>query len=234
MLLVVLGPASTSASATGRTSGSTCRAGSAPSTPPAARGRGGARGLRGDHRRDHRGHPRPRRLARGRRARHLPDRHRRARPAAGGRRRRPGPEIIGTTAQLTFRPVEEVIPPGDEGYDEGPGLPRAPVDERPELADDEGASCAARETTTRSSTPRRRAAADKYRGRPGGADRRPHRRRLPVQLGRRAGFSVGLDLDARARGVRRRSPPTSPASATRASRGCFAIVLDGVVESAPG
>jgi preprotein translocase subunit SecD len=45
-------------------------------------------------------------------------------------------ELIGTTAQLFFRPVEEMIPPGTEAYDEGPecGLP---IDEREELAEDE-------------------------------------------------------------------------------------------------
>src|SRR5690606_11918219 len=44
-------------------------------------------------------------------------------------------EIIGTTAQLEFRPVEEVLLPGDPGYDEGPDCTQ-PVDEREELEPD--------------------------------------------------------------------------------------------------
>ena len=45
-------------------------------------------------------------------------------------------EIIGTTAKLTFRPVEEIIQPGDEAYEEGPPCD-LPADEREELPDDE-------------------------------------------------------------------------------------------------
>ncbi len=46
-------------------------------------------------------------------------------------------EIIGRTAQLTFRPTEAILRPGQPGYEEGPDC-TAPVDEREELADDEG------------------------------------------------------------------------------------------------
>jgi preprotein translocase subunit SecD len=45
-------------------------------------------------------------------------------------------ELIGTTAQLTFRRVVDVIPPGSEAYEEGPDC-LAPVDEREELGEDE-------------------------------------------------------------------------------------------------
>lgn len=52
-------------------------------------------------------------------------------------------EVIGTTAQLSFRPVEAVLTPGSEGYEQGPDCD-APVDEREQLAPDEsGVVCAA-------------------------------------------------------------------------------------------
>jgi preprotein translocase subunit SecD len=45
-------------------------------------------------------------------------------------------ELIGTTAQLTFRPVERQLFPGEEGFDEIDCS--LPIDERPVLPDDQG------------------------------------------------------------------------------------------------
>lgn len=77
-------------------------------------------------------------------------------------------EIIGTTAQLSFRPVIEEIPPGSLAYDEGPDC-SAPVDEREHLADDEsGILCGWPDSRDRSRRDRR-AAPDQV---PRGARRR--------------------------------------------------------------
>ncbi|MEX2548780.1 MAG: protein translocase subunit SecD [Nitriliruptoraceae bacterium] len=142
-------------------------------------------------------------------------------------------EIIGRTAQLSFRRVIGEIPPGSPRYDEGPDCD-APVDEREALPDDEGGIlCGSVDEAVA-----------------GGADDQPAVSKWEVgpaeltgeriedafvQIGTGAqSFQVGLDLDAE--GGEAFAAVTSDLACERdqGGDGRFAIVLDDVVESAPG
>jgi preprotein translocase subunit SecD len=145
-------------------------------------------------------------------------------------------EIIGTTAQLTFRPVEEVIPPGAPGYDEGPDC-LAAVDEREELPDDEaGILCG----------PIAEDLVDAEGGDAEAADQQPTKYRVgPAELtgeriddafpsiGDGQGYSVGLALDSQ--GAAEFAAITGELACQRdqGQPGLLAIVLDQIVESAP-
>jgi preprotein translocase subunit SecD len=140
-------------------------------------------------------------------------------------------EIIGTTAQLTFRPVEEVIPPGAPGYDEGPDC-AAPVDEREELPDDEpGILCGTIDElvpTAEDETPQ----PTKYRVGPAELTGDRIDDAFP-SIGDGQGYSVGLALDRQ--GAQEFAAITGELACLRdqGQPGLLAIVLDQVVESAP-
>ena len=142
-------------------------------------------------------------------------------------------EIIGTTAQLTFRPVEEVINAGAETYDEGPDCAAA-VDEREELADDEGGVACGTPEAGFPDEESGEILASKYRVGPAALSGDRIADAFP-QIGAGGGFVVGLDLDAE--GGRRFAEVTAQLACERDTGspggGLLAIVMDGVVESAP-
>jgi preprotein translocase subunit SecD len=139
-------------------------------------------------------------------------------------------EIIGTTAQLEFRPVTNVLAPGDPGYDEGPDC-AAPVDERPIVPDDEtGIICGSVDEVLAE----------------GDAELPPP---LKYEVGPTAltgdriddarptldqgGYSVALDLDRQGGEAFAAITADLACERDRGEPGLFAIVLDNTVESAP-
>ncbi len=144
-------------------------------------------------------------------------------------------EIIGTTAQLTFRKVEEVRFPGDPGYDEGPDC-NAPVDEREELPTDEaGILCAAVDETAPVDPETGEVRPAKYVVGPADltGDRIDDAFVTFTEVGE---YAVGLELDSA--GADAFAEVTAELACWRDDfndprQGQFAIVLDGVVESAP-
>jgi preprotein translocase SecF subunit len=141
-------------------------------------------------------------------------------------------ELIGTTAQLTFRPVTAVLTPGAPGYDEGPDC-TAPVDERLQLADDEsGILCGATDPAVAADEGAEFAGAvvTKYEVGPAALTGDRINDAFPVVEGR--GYAVSLDLDQQ--GAQEFAAITGELACERdAGRpGLLAIVLDQVVESA--
>ncbi len=143
-------------------------------------------------------------------------------------------EIIGTTAQLSFRRVVDEIPPGSERYDEGPDC-RAPTDEREELAPgDSGILCgspddAVVDPETEEALP--------IKFEVGPAELTGDNvEDAFVQLGQGAGqaFQVGLDLDDEGGEVFAAVTSDLACERDRGEDGRFAIVLDNIVESSPG
>ncbi len=142
-------------------------------------------------------------------------------------------EIIGTTAQLSFRRVVEEIPPGHERYDEGPDCD-APVDERGELSDDESAILCGSSDETIPDPDTGEEARIKYEVGPAElTGSQVDDAFTQVGQGQEA-FNVGLSLDSQ--GAEAFAEVTSDLACERDAgrEGRFAIVLDGVVESAPG
>lgn len=145
-------------------------------------------------------------------------------------------ELIGTTAQLTFRPVTGVLTPGMEGYEAGPDC-AAPVDEREELADDEsGILCGAADPSLMGDDVEEdgvgaAAFVTKYEVGPAALTGDRIADAFPVVQGQ--GYAVSLDLDRQ--GGEEFAAITAELACDRdAGRpGLLAIVLDGVVESAP-
>jgi preprotein translocase subunit SecD len=132
-------------------------------------------------------------------------------------------EVIGTTAQLTFRPVEELLPPGS---DEGPDC----TGEVPELAEDEsGILCGSTEETAAGEPTTE---APKYRVGPAALTGDRIEDAIPVLQGANA-WSVSLDLDGQ--GAEQFAQITGELACQRdqGQPGLLAIVLDDVVESAP-
>jgi preprotein translocase subunit SecD len=143
-------------------------------------------------------------------------------------------EIIGTTAQLTFRPVEDVLPPGSEGYDEGPDCAQ-PVDEREELADDEAGILCGSADTDAVPDPESESGEllpTKYRVGPAELTGERIDDAFP-SIGDGQGYSVGLALDNQ--GAAEFAAITGELACQRdqGQPGLLAIVLDQVVESAP-
>ena len=145
-------------------------------------------------------------------------------------------EIIGRTAQLSFRPVEELLLPGMDGYDEGPDC-TGPVEERPSLGDDEsGILCGAADPAAAEGEVEGEepvvAAPVKYRVGPVALSGESIEDASPSIAGG-TGFSVALQLDGE--GADRFAAVTGELACARdrGEAGMLAIVLDGVVESAP-
>jgi preprotein translocase subunit SecD len=142
-------------------------------------------------------------------------------------------ELIGTTAQLSFRRVEDIIPPDSERYDEGPDCD-APADEVEELGDDEsGIVCGSPDDD-------RTAAPD-----PDTGEVEPIKYEVGpteisgeriddafVTLDQEIGVSLALDSE----GGERFAEVTADLACERDQGGIgqFAIVLDNRVESAAG
>jgi preprotein translocase subunit SecD len=140
-------------------------------------------------------------------------------------------EIIGTTAQLTFRPVEEVIPPGAPGYDEGPDC-LAPVDEREELPDDEaGILCGPIADDLVDESPEDQQPT-KYRVGPAELTGERIDDAFP-SIGDGQGYSVGLALDSQGAAEFAAITGELACERDRGEPGLLAIVLDQIVESAP-
>jgi preprotein translocase subunit SecD len=140
-------------------------------------------------------------------------------------------ELIGQTAQLTFRPVLEVYEPGTEEYDEaGPDCDTA-VDELPELADDEEAVvCGAGDEIEGAETDD----PPKYLVGPAALTGSGIDDAFPaIDQSGGQGFNVSLALDRQ--GARDFAQITGDLACERDQGGIdlLAIVLDGRVESAP-
>ncbi len=143
-------------------------------------------------------------------------------------------EIIGTTAQLSFRRVEGEILPGTEAYEsEGPDC-LAPVDERTELPNDEAGILCGSPDEALIDPETGEALPIKYRVGPAELTG-DNIDNAFVQLGSGTqAFQVGLDLDSEGGAIF--AAVTSDLACDRDAGldGRFAIVLDGVVESTPG
>jgi preprotein translocase subunit SecD len=142
-------------------------------------------------------------------------------------------EIIGTTAQLTFRPVIEVIPPGSDAYEEGPDC-TVPVDEREELADgEEGILCGSTDVDAVPDPESDQLLPTKYRVGPAELTGDRIDDAFP-SIGDGQGYSVGLALDRQ--GAQEFASITSDLACERdqGRPGQLAIVLDQIVESSPG
>jgi preprotein translocase subunit SecD len=141
-------------------------------------------------------------------------------------------EIIGTTAQLTFRPVEEVIAPGTPEYEEGPDC-TAPVDEREELADDEaGILCGASDVDAVPDPETDELLPTKYRVGPAELTGDRIDDAFP-SIGDGQGYSVGLALDRQGAAEFAQITGQLACERDQGRPGLLAIVLDQVVESAP-
>jgi preprotein translocase subunit SecD len=143
-------------------------------------------------------------------------------------------ELIGATAQLTFRPVTAVLSPGTEGYERGPDC-TAPVDEREELADDEpGILCGSADTDAvpDPESESGELLPTKYRVGPAELTGERIDDAFP-SIGDGQGYSVGLALDNQ--GAAEFAAITGELACQRdqGQPGLLAIVLDQVVESAP-
>lgn len=140
-------------------------------------------------------------------------------------------ELIGTTAQLTFRPVTGVIAPGSERYAEGPDC-FAPVDEREELGDDEsGILCGSIDETGVPDPASGEVLPTKYEVGPAALTGERIDDAFPVVQG--PGYSVSLDLDSQGAAEFARISGELACDRDAGRPGLLAIVLDGVVESAP-
>ena len=133
-------------------------------------------------------------------------------------------EIIGRTAQLTFRRVEEQIPPGTEAYEEAPSCDEAQED----LTADEGAVLCQR--ADQSLDPE-----NPTKFRVGPAEIAGSSIEQAFATVGQGGYVVSLELDRE--GAETFEEITSDLACERdqgaASGGRFAIVLDGEVYSAP-
>jgi len=154
-------------------------------------------------------------------------------------------ELIGTTAQLTFRKVIATVPPGAgpqpatqevpaiPGYDDGPDC-LAPVDERQELANDERGLLCGSEDEAVPDLDSGELLVPKYFVEPAALTGDRIDDALPV-FGQAGGVSVALDLDGE--GADRFAEITAELACERdqglPGQGRFAITLDGIVESAP-
>jgi preprotein translocase subunit SecD len=140
-------------------------------------------------------------------------------------------EIIGTPAQLEFRPVDRTIEPGDPDYDEGPDC-TLPVDEREVLPRGEaGILCgdpeneAVPDPETGDPIPRKFSVGETVVTGDSIADARP-------QIGDAGGFSVGLDLDSTGAGAFGEVTSDLACQRDQGEVALLSIVLDGNVQSA--
>ena len=143
-------------------------------------------------------------------------------------------EIIGTTAQLSFRRVFDEIPPGSDRYDEGPDC-LAPVDEREELPTGEGGILCGSPDDAVIDPETGEALPVKYEVGPAELTG-DNVDDAFVQIGQGAGqaFQVGLDLDDEGGAIFAAVTSDLACERDQGQDGRFAIVLDNIVESTPG
>ncbi len=133
-------------------------------------------------------------------------------------------EIIGTTAKLDFRPVEEVLPPGSS---EGPDCSA----ERVELPEAEsGIVCGAVDETD---PVQAAAGATKYRVGPAALTGDRIDDAIPTLSGAGGAWAVSLDLDRQGGDEFATITADLACKRDQGEPGLLAIVLDNVVESAP-
>lgn len=143
-------------------------------------------------------------------------------------------EIIGTTAKLTFRPVEELLLPGLPGYDEGPDcsgdLPELPEDEAGIVCGPPADGAAATDAATED--PATEDGRLKYRVGPSALTGERIEDAFP-SIATGGGYDVSLQLDSE--GGDQFAAITADLACQRDQGlpGQLAIVLDNVVESAP-
>ncbi len=131
-------------------------------------------------------------------------------------------EIIGRTAQLTFRRVEEVIPPGSEAYDEAPTCDEA----QESLTADEGSVlCQRADQAVDPANP------TKYRVGPAEIAGSSIEQAFAT-IGQ-GGYVVSLELDGEGAGTFEEITSDLACERDQGQPGLFAIVLDGEVYSAP-
>jgi preprotein translocase subunit SecD len=144
-------------------------------------------------------------------------------------------EIIGTTAKLTFRRVEAIVAPGEEGYDETPPCDGVQED----LADDEsGLVCAAPIDVAELTGEDTEEAPDaallpKYRVGPAELTGDQVTEAFAT-LGEGGGWAVSLELDDAGGEAFQQVTADLACERDQGQGGLFAIVLDNYVESAPG
>lgn len=140
-------------------------------------------------------------------------------------------ELIGTTAQLRFRPVIEVIGPGAPGYDEGPDC-AAPVDQRPPApADEETVLCGRGVVPTVEGLDLGDLGPTKYRVGPSALAGESLEDAIPVLQDN--AYAVSLDLDRDGAAAFAGITGELACQRDQGAPGLLAIVLDDVVESAP-
>ena len=142
-------------------------------------------------------------------------------------------EIIGTTAKLTFRRVEEVIEPGSEAYSEGPACDET----QPNLPDDEGGVvCESTDELTGVDPETGEPAAVKYRVGPAEISGTDIESAFATIGGGGVGgaWEVALELDSDGADTFAQITSDLACERDQGQPGLFAIVLDNRVESAPG
>jgi len=142
-------------------------------------------------------------------------------------------EIIGRTAQLSFRRVIRDIPPGTPDYDQGPDCV-APVDEREPLPAEEGGILCGSPEEAFVDPETGEAVPMKYEVGPAELTG-DNIEDAFVQLGTGTqAFQVGLDFDDQGGQIFAAVTSDLACERDQGGDGRFAIVLDGVVESTPG
>lgn len=142
-------------------------------------------------------------------------------------------EIIGTTAQLSFRRVLGDIPPGSPDYEQGPDC-LAPVDEQEPLPDDEGGILCGSPEEALADPESGEALPMKYEVGPAELTG-DNIEDAFVQLGTGTqAFQVGLQFDDEGGQIFAAVTSDLACERDQGLDGRFAIVLDGVVESTPG
>jgi protein-export membrane protein SecD len=140
-------------------------------------------------------------------------------------------ELIGRTAQLRFRPVLQTFTPGTEAYEETGLDCTVPVADRPELAADESGFLCGPTTTFGEGELAVTLPATIYLVGPAALSGESIRDAFPVEQS--GGFTTSVSFDAA--GSAAFAAITSDLACERdlGRPGLLAIVLDGVVESAP-
>jgi preprotein translocase subunit SecD len=143
-------------------------------------------------------------------------------------------ELIGRTAQLTFRPVDDIIPPDDEEYDEqGPDC-SLPIDEREEApTDEEAVLCGAEDDSGAVTDPDTgETAPPKYVVRPVALGGSAIQDAFPALDQQRGGYVTSLDLDGPGGQVFAEMTSELACERDQGLPGSMAIVVDDVVETA--
>ena len=143
-------------------------------------------------------------------------------------------ELIGRTAQLTFRPVDGIIPPGSDEYDEvGPDC-SLPIDEREEAPTDEDAViCGAEDDSQAVTDPDTgETIPPKYRVRPVALSGSAIEDAFPAMDQQRGNYVTSLDLDAQGGQVFAEMTSQLACERDQGEPGSMAIVVDDIVETA--